>query len=148
MNSEAILKSPSPTSGEGRGEGSRREVSKSSARKLRISQTDAERKLWRYLRGRGLESYKFRRQFPVGPFIADFCCLRRKLIIELDGGHHGEREGYDASRTDYLEKQGFAVRRFWNNDVMNNVEGVLERILEQLKAPSPRPLPRRERGNA
>jgi very-short-patch-repair endonuclease len=82
------------------------------ARSLRLSSTDAERRLWRALRDRQLEGYKFRRQRPIGPFIADFVCLERLLIIELDGSQHAD-SNYDDARTAWLEQHGWCVLRFW-----------------------------------
>jgi len=84
--------------------------------------------VWKHLRNRQLYNYKFRRQFPIEPYIADFACLELKLIIELDGGQHANRINYDEQRSLFLEKRGFKVIRFWNNDVIENTEGVLEAI--------------------
>ena len=109
-------------------------------RKLRNNPTDAEALLWRQLRGRQLEGCKFRRQHPFLDFILDFACLERKLVVELDGGQHADAATYDARRTASLENAGFTVLRFWNNDVFENTDGVLEVILEALRAratPSP-----------
>ena len=121
------------------------------ARRLRRSQTAAERKLWLLLRDRRLAGFKFRRQHPVGPFIVDFCCTEAKVIVELDGGHHALSLESDAARSHYLAGQGYRVLRFWNNDVLGNTSGVLERIVEALTLkrdrPSPCPLPRGERGS-
>jgi very-short-patch-repair endonuclease len=117
------------------------------ARRLRREMTDAERKLWRYLRSLPLEQSHFRRQATVGPFFADFACHQCKLIIEVDGGQHNEpqRAQADASRTVYLESNGYRVLRFWNNDVLTNIDGVSEVILaaitEQQSAPTPDPSP-------
>ncbi|HYA34487.1 MAG TPA: DUF559 domain-containing protein [Candidatus Binataceae bacterium] len=72
---------------------------------------------------------KSRRQVPIGPFIADFCSLEKRLIIELDGGHHADRRDQDDSRSEWLQQHGYRVTRFWNNEVFDNIEGVLERIL-------------------
>jgi len=80
------------------------------------------------LRNRRFYNYKFRRQFPIAPYIADFACLDLKLIIELDGGQHTEQKLYDNQRDIFLEQRGFKVIRFWNNDVIDNLEGVLESI--------------------
>src|SRR5688572_19212850 len=98
------------------------------ARKLRRDSTDAEKRLWNRLRDRQLDGEKFRRQHPFPPYILDFFCEERMLAIELDGGQHNEPEeqAYDQQRTDYLEKNGVKVIRFWNNEVMQNIEGVLE----------------------
>ncbi|MFH1034502.1 MAG: DUF559 domain-containing protein [Pseudomonadota bacterium] len=88
------------------------------ARSLRKGQTEAERLLWRRLRSRGLAAFKFRRQHLIGPFIVDFVCLDRKLIVEADGGQHALAAEQDQRRTRYLESQGFRVLRFWNNQVL------------------------------
>ncbi|NJM34819.1 MAG: endonuclease domain-containing protein [Rhodomicrobium sp.] len=102
----------------------------SEARKLRRNQTDAERKLWFELRGRRLHGLKFRRQVPVAGFIADFLSEEIKLIVEVDGGQHAETIEEDDERTKVLSAAGYQVVRFWNDDVLTNIEGVLERILE------------------
>ena len=96
---------------------------------LRINQTDAENRLWFHLRSRKFHGWKFRRQHILQGYIVDFVCLERKLVIELDGGQHADQEIYDNRRTQVLEKDGFKVIRFWNNDVLTNLEGVLETIL-------------------
>jgi len=109
------------------------------ARKLRYEQTDAERVLWARLRNKRLEGVKFRRQQPVGPYIVDFISFEKKLIVEIDGGQHSEgtvRER-DEERTKWLEEGGYRVLRFWNNEVLERVEGVLERIRDTLTLPSP-----------
>jgi len=98
-------------------------------KKLRTNQTNAEGRLWHYLRSRRFEGWKFRRQHILQEYIVDFVCLERKLVIELDGSQHVEQESYDHHRTQVLEKNGFTVIRFWNNDVLTNLEGVLETIL-------------------
>ena len=98
------------------------------ARLLRKNQTDVEQLLWKQLRNRHLYQFKFRRQFPIEPYIADFACLELKLIIELDGGQHANRVNYDNQRSLFLEQRGFKVMRFWNNDVIENTVGVLEAI--------------------
>ena len=101
------------------------------ARKLRSNSTDAERALWRHLRSRRFCGYKFRRQHPIGPYIADFVCLERKLIIELDGGQHVERAS-DVQRDGWLRKHGYCVIRIWNPDVLWNTESVLEHLMREL----------------
>ena len=107
------------------------------ARQLRVTATDAEARLWQRLRNRMLGGFKFRRQFPVGPYIADFVCIERKLIVELDGGQHADNLA-DERRTRFLELRGYRVIRFWNPDVLSNTDGVLEMILLELeKAPQP-----------
>ena len=107
------------------------------ARTLRHNQTDTERELWHLLRGRELAGYKFRRQVPLGPYIADFVCLSSRLIVELDGGQHGEQITYDSERTKWLEAQDFRVLRFWNDQVFEEREAVLATVLSALTAPSP-----------
>src|SRR5581483_1370190 len=98
-------------------------MSTSRARQLRKSMTDAERRLWSKLRGQQLAGLKFRRQAPIGPYIVDFVCLERKLVVEVDGGQHA-RDGTDDRRTAWLEREGYRVIRFWNNDILRNTEGV------------------------
>src|SRR5437899_1689174 len=90
------------------------------AQRLRREMTDAERKLWSALRSRQMEGAKFRRQQPIGPFIADFVCQERRLIIEADGGQHAE-SSTDDRRTAFLESKGYRVLRFWNNDILQNL---------------------------
>lgn len=107
------------------------------ARSLRKSFTDAELKLWQLLKNRNLKNFKFRRQHPVGPYIADFACLERKLIIELDGGQHADNVAHDSRRTAYLESIGYRVIRFWNNDVLTKTESVMQAIHDALDHPSP-----------
>jgi very-short-patch-repair endonuclease len=102
------------------------------SRDLRKAQTPEEAKLWAVLRNRGLGGYKFKRQTTIGRFIVDFSCSDTKLIIEVDGGQHIEQEEYDRQRTAFLESQGYRVLRFWNNDVMKNIEGVVITIQEAL----------------
>jgi very-short-patch-repair endonuclease len=103
------------------------------ARQLRVSMTDAEKQLWSALRARRLSRYKFRRQHPLGPYILDFACVEHRLAIEADGGQHAESNS-DLRRTAWLERQGWRVIRFWNNDILTNVEGVVEMIVVELKA--------------
>jgi very-short-patch-repair endonuclease len=102
------------------------------SRTLRRSQTDAEVRLWYYLRDRRLAGHKFRRQFPLGPYFADFACAEKQLIIELDGGQHAEQAMRDESRSTYLREQGFVVLRFWNDQVLCQTDAVLEEILRHL----------------
>jgi very-short-patch-repair endonuclease len=114
------------------------------SRELRNNATDAERKLWRHLRNRQLCRTRFNRQVPIGPFICDFVARTAKLIIELDGGQHAIRTAEDNRRTRFLNIHGYRVLRFWNNDVLENVEGVLAAIEAALND-SPSPHPSRER---
>ena len=120
------------------------------ARRLRRNQTDAERVLWFRLRDRRFFGFKFRRQAAINQFIVDFCCPDAKLIVEIDGGQHAEQIEQDANRTTILEAMGYVVLRFWSNDVMRNLEGVLEEIVRTLQQtsepPHPNPLPFGERG--
>ena len=125
-------------------------MSLAQAKKLRSSMTDAERRLWYRLRAHRFDGHKFKRQVPIGPYIVDFACLGRKLVIEVDGGQHVESRS-DITRDRYLSSEGFRVLRFWNNDVLRNTEGVLEMVLSAL-TPSPGalcapPSPQGERGN-
>ncbi len=110
------------------------------AKALRTNQTDAELKIWQALRAGRLMDYKFKRQVPIGDFIVDFVCFEQKLIIELDGGQHSDSEK-DVIRDARLNAMGFRVLRFWNNEVMQNIEGVLAVILQYLQAVSPSPQP-------
>ena len=110
-----------------------------SCRRLRRETTDAERALWRFLRGSRLGGLKFRRQHPIPPYIADFCCIERKLIIELDGSQH--MPGGDSSRTRFLHSQGWRVLRFWDHDALLQTEAVAEAILRTACEPNPHPNP-------
>jgi len=117
------------------------------AQHLRNNATDAERLLWLELRQSRLGGYKFSRQIPIGPFICDFVCRRAKLVVELDGGQHSANATADAARTAFIEKSGYHVLRFWNNDVVANMEGVLQTIMSEIAAcPPPNPLPAGEGG--
>ncbi|GAB3344703.1 endonuclease domain-containing protein [Lysobacter tyrosinilyticus] len=108
------------------------DVLRTRARELRSNATDAEKVLWRALRGKQLEGFRFRRQVPIAGFIADFLCPQARLIIELDGGQHAEQGGYDAARTTKLAGFGYRVLRYWNNDVLARTEAVLEDIHSHL----------------
>jgi very-short-patch-repair endonuclease len=110
------------------------------ARGLRKRSTDTERYLWRHLRDRQIEGFKFRRQQPIGSYIVDFVNLEKKLVIELDGGQHALDPG-DKTRDEWLGARGFKVLRFWDNQVFDNLESVLESIRDALLAPHPIPLP-------
>jgi very-short-patch-repair endonuclease len=132
----------------------RRTISPHAAR-LRRDMTDAEAALWLRLRNRRLDGFKFRSQWSLEPYVADFCCLAARLVIEVDGGQHNEKK--DARRTERLQARGFRVIRFWNNDVLTNMDGVLEVISAALKGqegqqkeedPHPSPLPQAGEGVA
>ena len=111
---------------------------RSRARSIRGAPTDAELRLWRLLRDRRLSGFKFRRQVPVGPYIVDFLCVGAKLIVEADGSQHAESVR-DNVRDAYLANQGWKVLRFWNNEVLQNREGVLETIYAHASRPSSGP---------
>jgi very-short-patch-repair endonuclease len=115
------------------------------ARRLRRTMTDAERRLWYHLRDRRLDGWKFRRQLPIGPFVADFVCLEARLVVEVDGGQHGG--DYDLARDAFLRRHGFAVLRFWNNDVLSRTHAVLVTIHATLSThPHPSPPPQAGEG--
>jgi len=102
------------------------------ARQLRINATDAESVLWYHLRNRNFLGFKFRRQMPMDKYIADFVCVEKQLIIEVDGGQHSEQIDYDNERTKILNQMEYDVIRFWNNEVLTNLSGVLECIEEHI----------------
>ena len=102
------------------------------AKQLRKNMTDAERLLWQRLRLNQIHGHKFRRQFPIDPYIVDFICLENRLIVELDGGQHATQREYDSVRSKWLEAQGFQVIRFWNHEVMQNTDAVVEEIARKL----------------
>lgn len=126
------------------------------ARKLRQEQTDAEKWMWYVLRNRRLGGFKFRRQYPVGPYVLDFLCFDKKLAVELDGGQHNmpDQRARDEARSRFIAEQGIRVLRFWNHDVLQDTEVVLQVIWESLHegsgfSPSPpAPLPQGEGGKA
>jgi very-short-patch-repair endonuclease len=111
------------------------------SRRLRREMADAERKLWQYLRAGRFDGIKFRRQHPIPPYIADFCCVSARLIIELDGSQHSNE--VDAARVRYLESQGWRILRFWDNDALIQTEAVLDAIWNAIsnRTLSPTPLP-------
>jgi very-short-patch-repair endonuclease len=109
----------------------------SRAKQLRQQPTDAEAKLWSRLRYKQLDGFRFRRQAPIGPYIVDFFCPTAKLIVEVDGGQHADKRDYDERRTEWLEERGYRVLRFWNNDVLENIEGVLAEIQRMVKDSPP-----------
>ena|SRR5436305_1558172 len=118
----------------------------STARRLRRSQTDAERVLWFKLRDRRLNGLKFRRQVSIDRYVVDFFCVEANLIIEVDGGQHATAD--ETQRTKMLEAMGYLVLRFWNNEVHENIDGVLEtvlKVLDRSEPPHPDPLPSGER---
>ena len=112
------------------------------ARTLRRNQTDAEKLLWSKLRNAQLHDFKFRRQHPFPPYILDFYCDDLNLVIELDGGQHNEEK--DKERTRFLNEEGLTISRYWNNDVLKNIDGVLEDIANKVNIPSPQPSPQGE----
>ena len=105
--------------------------------------TDAERKLWWHLRGLRFKGMHFRRQATVGPYFVAFACHDRRIVIEVDGGGHAERKQVvaDSSRTEFLNSRGYRVLRFWNNDVLKDIESVMSAIYENLNDQAPHPLP-------
>ena len=122
------------------------------ARQMRRQSTDAERLLWSKLRDRRMMNCKFRRQYPMGRYIVDFVCRKRNIIIEIDGGHHIDQQDYDTVRTEWLQSQGFEVIRYWDNDVLTQLDSVLESIGNALekcgKQPSPSPAASSANGSA
>ena len=113
---------------------------KQRARRLRGNPTEAEKKLWSLLRRKELDGHRFRRQVPLGPYVADFVCLASRLVIEVDGGQHAVSVEKDRVRSLWLEDQNFRVLRFWNNEVLDNPEGV-RRVIQTALAGDVTPLP-------
>jgi len=113
------------------------------AKILRMNFTNTERLLWKYLRAKQMNGCKFRRQEPIGSYIVDFVCHKKRLVIEVDGGQHNIEREKDNERDKWLKEQGYKVLRFWNNEVLANTAGVLEVIMDCLNHPS-QPLPSRE----
>jgi len=147
-----MLSPPSPC-GRGLGGGGSRMKPQHSlityARNLRNNGTDVERFVWRYLRNSQIEGVKFRRQQPVENYIVDFVSFSPKVVIELDGSQHAENRRYDEQRDACLRRNGFTVLRFWNNEVFENIEGVLEVIRQrclEVTSPTPQPPPARGGG--
>ncbi|WP_404714284.1 endonuclease domain-containing protein [Sphingomonas sp. MMS24-J13] len=133
---QALPESPSPFMGEGLGRGPIRER----ARALRRNQTEAEQSLWKLLRAKRFERWKFRRQYPIGYYIVDFACPAARLIVEADGSQHVE-SAHDARRDAWLASQGWRVIRFWNHHILNEQESVLTAIFNALSDPLPNPSP-------
>ena len=107
--------------------------------------TDAERSMWSQLRSRRLGGFKFRRQWTIGCYVVDFCCIERRLVVEIDGGQHSAKR--DDYRTNKLNELGYAIVRYWNNDVLANLDGVLAHLLQELENhPHPIPLPQAGEG--
>jgi len=131
-SARASLWAPSPLVGEGWDGG----MNKAKARQLRKNPTEAERVLWRHLRLRQFERCKFRRQQSIGQYIVDFVCFENRLVIELDGGQHCEQVAYDAERSAWLRAQRFRVLRFWNHEVLQDIEAVKKVIQEAVTPPS------------
>ena len=148
MNKNGSGSAPSPRlRGEGRGEGQNQnrmrgpDKTVSRSRSLRQRMTEAEKHVWWHLRARKLGGFKFVRQERLGNYIVDFLCREQKLVIEIDGGQHAGNIK-DILRTQFLNAEGYRVIRFWNNEVLSNMEGVLQMVLSELtKAPHPTPLP-------
>jgi very-short-patch-repair endonuclease len=107
------------------------------ARTLRQDMTDAERRVWQVLRSHQIKGYKFRRQVPIGRYIADFVCHEPRLIVEIDGGQHDRSSSQEAERSGFLQNQGYRILRFWNNDVLANLDGVHETIADELDRITP-----------
>ena len=104
------------------------------ARALRHNATDTEKLLWRRIRMWQVDDYKFRRQQPLGRYIVDFVCLEKRVVVELDGGQHAEQSANDMRRDEWLREQGFIVLRFWNHEVVQNIDDVTEKIFQTVKS--------------
>ena len=115
------------------------------AKQMRREPTEAERELWKLLRGKRLFGWKFRRQQPIGPYIADFICFEARLIVEANGSQHAENHA-DWERDTYLSQQGYRILRLWNNEILNNLEGGATAIAATLEPPLPNPSPARGEG--
>ena len=139
---ESAVDVPSPQGGEG---GAQRRVRAERpanaivrARELRSNETEAERRFWNLVRNRGINGLKFVRQYPIGPYIADFACRERMLVIELDGSQHAESK-YDERRSAFINAEGYSVLRFWNTEVTRGLGGVHELVLAVLAGDRPSP---------
>ena len=115
-------------------------IIKNNSRNLRKNMTDVERMLWAKIRGRQLQGFRFRRQHPIGSYIIDFICLELKLIIELDGSQHMGQQQYDMKRSQWLQSNGFKIMRFWNSDILDDLDGVMQAICMHLPPSQPSPL--------
>lgn len=107
---------------------------KQRSRALRTNQTDAERKLWRYLKDRQVNGWRFRRQHPIAPYVVDFACIETKLIVEADGGQHATASG-DPVRDERLREKGWRIMRFWNPNILKSISGIIETIADALGPP-------------
>ena len=112
---------------------------------MRSTPTEAEHRLWQILRAKRFAGHKFKRQLPIDHYIGDLVCLTSRLIVEADGGQHND-SAHDERRDAYLRRQGFRILRFWNNEIFNEEEAVMERIYDALQAPLPNPSPAEGRG--
>ena len=135
---------PSPACG--RGVGGEGDSLLERAKSLRTQQTDAELRLWYYLRAHRFMGMKFKRQKPIGCYIVDFICFNPRLIVEIDGGQHTEQVAYDRKRDAYLQNESFTVLRFWNNQILRETDAVLESIRQATISLSPAPSPASGRG--
>jgi very-short-patch-repair endonuclease len=111
------------------------------ARGLQHNMTEAERRVWQILRSHQMQRHKFRRQVPIGRYIADFVCHEARLIVEIDGGQHARSSPREAERNAFLQNEGYRIVRFWNNEVLANLDGVRETIANELGPPHPHPNP-------
>lgn len=117
----------------------RNRIAQRRSRILRNNSTDAERFLWQRLRGRQLGGYRFRRQVPIGSYIADFVSIDAKLVIELDGGQHQEKRAYDERRDRFMKTLGYRIIRFWDTQIIEETDAVLETIMRELESVRPHP---------
>ncbi len=110
------------------------------ARTLRQNMTEAERRVWQILRSHQMNGYRFRRQVPIGRSIADFACHEARLIVEIDGGEHDRSSPREAERSGFLQNEGYRILRFWNNEVLANLDGVHQTIADELGRITPTPV--------
>lgn len=137
LNSQRLARQGGGQDARNKGVGGEGAMLRQRARQLRSNQTPAEELLWLYLRAHRFMGLKFKRQKPVGNYIVDFICHSPKMIIEIDGGQHVEQAGYDRQRDAWLQQEGFVVLRFWNNEVLQETEAVLERIRQAVVTLAP-----------